>query len=321
MKYIINESQLKLLVEQSNGTSADSCDKNIAKGAGYLNNWRSMDENKRKELLKSIKNAIGQSLSKSKKEYMEWFQHPATIQKFKTPKEREVLKKLPSFLQSINTLKLSYQGPKSAPLARAWVKELSEPTVINYNISQLHDGNDFQGQSIDYSTKHEMGHLIDGFFKKNGVKTYLQTIDTSAPGSYQANYLINDKDQYTRLNVFRGIIGAGPNDNPSLLLNKFMSKVNAGKISSNKFNFSPATSKTTPLSQKNNLQTATEVMKLLADSIIVDGKNNLNIEQLFSNFGINKNGTVFVSFDLIAQLNFTSKDLDKKYYFLKMSPK
>jgi len=42
---------------------------------------------------------------------------------------------------------------------------------------------------------------------------------------------------------------------------------------------------------------------------------------LFSTFGINRGGTVYISFDLLAQLNLTSKDIDKKYYFLKMTPK
>ena len=54
-----------------------------------------MDENKRKELLKSIKNTLDQILNKSKEEYIKWFQHPTTIQKFRNHEEREVLKKLP----------------------------------------------------------------------------------------------------------------------------------------------------------------------------------------------------------------------------------
>jgi hypothetical protein len=271
--------------------------------------------------LTSIKSTIEQTLNKSKEEYIKWFQHPATIQKFKTPEEKEVLKKLPSYLQTINTVRLSFNGSKTQPTAIAWVNPVTEPTVIKYNITQIHDGNDFQGTPLDYTTKHEMGHLIDHFFKKNGVETYQQTIDTSAPGSYVANYLINDKDQYTRLNVLRGIIGAGPNDHPSILLSKFMSQVNSGKITSDKFNFSSASSKTTPLSQKNDLQTTKQIWKILINNILVDGKPELNIGQLFSTFGIEKGGTVYISFDLLSQFNLTAKDVEKKYYFLKMSPR
>jgi hypothetical protein len=318
MKYIIKESQYKLLVEQSNDSSV-SCDKNIAKGVGYLDNWKKMDENKRKELLKSIRSTIEQGLSRSKEEYIKWFQHPVTIQKFRTPKEREVLKKLPSYLQTINTIKLVFQDPPSGQSARAWVTS-NKPTEINYNLSNIHDGNDFQGQSIDYTTKHEMGHLIDYFFEKNGVQTYLQTTDNDTGTGYTANYLVNDQDQYTRLNVLRGIIGAGPNDHPITLLNKFLAQVKSGKITSNKFNFSSISSPT-GISQKNNLQQSDEVMKVLANNILVDSKPNVNIEQLFSNFGLVKNGNVYVSFDLLAQFNLTAKDLDKKYYFLKMTPK
>ena len=321
MKYILTETQLKLLVEQS-GESSLSCDKNVSKGAGYLNNWKSMDENKRKELVTSIRSALEQGLSRSKEEYIKWFQHPATIQKFRTPEEKEVLKKLPEYLQTINTIKLVFQDPPGALSSgvRAWVSNV-KPTEINYNLSNIHDGNDFQGQSIDYTTKHEMGHLIDFFFKKNGVKTYNQTIDTPTQQDYNDNYLINDKDQYTRLNVFRGIVGAGPNDHPVTLLNKFLAQVKSGKITSNKFNFSAISSPTPGISQKNNKEKATEVMKVLGDTILVDGKPATNILQLFSNFGLVKNGNVYVSFDLLAQFNLTAKDLEKKYYLLKMVPK
>ncbi len=319
MKYILTETQLKLLVEQSNDSSV-SCDKNISKGAGYLNNWKNMDENKRKELLKSVRSTLEQTLSRSKEEYNKWFQHPATIKKFRTPEEKEVLKKIPSYLQSINSIKLHFQNPPSGQSARAWVTP-TKPTEINYNLSNIHDGKDFQGQSIDYTTKHEMGHLIDYFFEKNGVQTYLQTTDNDTGTGYTANYLVNDQDQYTRLNVLRGIIGAGPNDHPSTLLNKFLAQVKSGKITSNKFNFSSISSPTPGILQKNNLQQSDEVMKVLANNILVDGKPNVNIEQLFSNFGLVKNGNVYVSFDLLAQFNLTAKDLDKKYYFLKITPK
>jgi hypothetical protein len=321
MKYILTETQLKLLVEQSNGLSAASCDKSISKSAGYLENWKNMDENKRKELLKSIRSSIEQALSRSKEEYIKWFQHPTTIQKFRTPKEREVLKKLPSYLQTINKIKLSFKGPDSFPNAIAWVQYSADPTLVNYNISQIHDGTDFQGDSLETTTKHEIGHLIDSFFQKNGVKTYNQTIDTSTPESHQANYIVNDRDQYARLNVFRGIVGAGPNDHPSTLLNKFMEQVKNGKITSNKFDFSPVVSKTPALTKKNDTPTTTEINKLLKYNIIVDGKPENNMSQLFSNYATERGGTVYIGFDLLSQFNLTAKDLDKKYYTLKMTPK
>jgi hypothetical protein len=319
MKYIIKESQYKLLVEQSNDSSVD-CNKNISKSAGSLNFWNNMDTNKRNELVKTIKPTIGQSLQKSKEEYLKWFQNPLTIKKFRTPKEKEIVKKLPSYIQSINKINLHLKGTNSSPNARAWVNS-KEPNAINYNLSQLHDGTDFQGQSIEFTTKHEMGHLIDYFFKRNGIDAYLQTISTETQDEYNNNYLVNDMDQYSRLNVLRGIVGAGPNDHPTTLLNKFLVQVKSGKITSDKFNFSSISSTSPGITQKNDIANAKEVNKVLTNAILVDGKPNLNIEQLFSNFGLVKNGNVYVSFDLLAQLNLTSKDLEKKYYFLKMVPK
>jgi len=319
MKYILTETQLKLLVEQANESSL-SCDKNVSNVDGYSSVWKSMDPKKRDEIIKSLNNEVNRSLIKSRDEYTKWFQNPATIKKFKTPKEQEILKKIPVFLQSIKRTNYTINGPKSLPNARAWVNN-KEMDLINYNLGQIHNGRDFVGMSIDDTTKHEMGHLIDYFFKNNGVQTYINTTNADEGTGYTTNYLVADSDQYTRLNVFRGIVGAEPNDHPLNLLNKFLAQVKSGKITSNKFNFSAIASPTPGISQKNNAEQAAEVAKLLNQSIFVDGKHNHNIEQLFSNFGLVKNGNVYVSFDLLAQFNLTAKDLEKKYYFLKMTPK
>lgn len=319
MKYILTETQLKLLVEQSNESSL-SCDKNVSNVDGYSSVWKSMDPKKRDEIIKSLNNEVNRSLIKSRDEYTKWFQNPATLKKFKTPKEKEIVKKIPAFLQSIKRTNYTINGPKAFPNARAWVNN-KEMDLINYNLGQIHNGREFVGQTIEYTTKHEMGHLIDYFFKNNGVQTYINTTNADEGEGYAANYLVADSDQYTRLNVLRGIIGAGPNDHPITLLNKFLAQVKSGKITSNKFNFSGIASPTPGISQKNNAEQANEVNRLLYQSIFVDGKNNHNIEQLFTNFGLVKNGNVYVSFDLLAQFNVTAKDLEKKYYLLKMVPK
>ena len=44
-------------------------------------------------------------------------------------------------------------------------------------------------------------------------------------------------------------------------------------------------------------------------AIMVGGKENYNIEQLFSNFAILKNGNIYVNMSEIAQVNSTSKSI------------
>jgi hypothetical protein len=202
--------------------------------------------------------------------------------------------------------------------------KFEEPFVAYEKVDTIRE-NKSQKMLVNFSSTCEQSGLIEiGLrlnFEKNGVQTYLQATDNDTGTGYTANYLVNDQDQYTRLNVFRGIIGAGPNDHPVTLLNKFLAQVKSGKITSDKFNFSAISSPTPGISQKNNMEQATEVRKLLYLSIFVDGKHTHNIEELFSNFGVVKNGNVYVSFDLLAQFNLTAKDLNKKYYFLKMTPK
>ncbi len=60
-----------------------------------------------------------------------------------------------------------------------------------------------------------------------------------------------------------------------------------------------------------SLETAQSVHKLMLNkkAIIVDGKENYNIEQLFSNFAILKNGEIYVNMSEIAQVNLTSKSI------------
>lgn len=304
-------------VEQAEDSSS-SCSVNISKDPEN-NVWKTMDPVKREEKLKEIKVIVDQSVKKSIQEYTTWFNNPLTKKKFKTVFDALALKKLPDFLNKINKVNLSFEGSSHSKNARAWV-DPKEPYTINYNLSQIHDGNDFLGMSIDDTTKHEMGHLIDYFFKNKKVKTYIQTINIDTPESYVENYIVNDADQFTRLNVLRGIINAGPADDPKTLLDKFLIQVQSGKITSNKFNFSAVTL-TTGMSEKNDTKKANEIMDILQKSIFVDKKNNHNIEQLFSNFAFNKGGTIYVSFNLISELNYTSKDINPKYYFLKLSAK
>jgi hypothetical protein len=56
-------------------------------------------------------------------------------------------------------------------------------------------------------------------------------------------------------------------------------------------------------------------------TIMVGGKPSINLSQLFSTFALAAGNDIWVSFDLVAQLNFTSKDAERMYYYLKLSPK
>jgi hypothetical protein len=100
-----------------------------------------------------------------------------------------------------------------------------------------------------------------------------------------------------------------------------MEQVKNGKITSNKFDFSPVVSKTPALTKKNDTPTTKKIWRLLINNLLVDGKQELNTGQLFSNYATERGGTVYISFDLLSQFNLTAKDLDKKYYTLKMTPK
>jgi hypothetical protein len=69
------------------------------------------------------------------------------------------------------------------------------------------------------------------------------------------------------------------------------------------------------------LNTAKSIDSKIGMTIMVGGKPSINLSQLFSTFALANGNDIWVSFDLVAQLNFTSKDAERMYYYLKLSPK
>ena len=320
MKIIILESQLKrVIIEQGEETSDQTCSKSKSASPGAFDMWNSLDENIKRSKVESIKSDIRNVISRCVAEYNTWFSNPGTVAKFKTEKEKSVLRQIPSFLQGVKNINLSVGGPGGRNTVIAWVSNVNM-TTINYNLPMIHNTERYIGSSMYEITKHEMGHLIDYFFTKNGVKTYIQTIDTSSQQEYQDNYLINDKDQYARLSYLRQLVGAGPADSPQVLLTKFMKRVEDGTVTSSKFNMTGIQSKT-PKRTKNDINTAKSINAKIGMTIMVKGKPSINLDQLFSTFALVNGNDIWVSFDLVAQLNLTSRDVEKMYYYLKLSPK
>jgi hypothetical protein len=320
MKIIISESQLRrVIIEQGEETSDQTCGKSKSTSPGAFDKWNSLEDSIKRSKSESIKSDIRNVISRCVTEYNAWFSNPGTVAKFKTEKEKSVVRQIPSFLQGIKNIKLSIGGPGGRNTVIAWVSN-ANMTTINYNLPMVHNTEKYIGSSIYEITKHEMGHLIDYYFTKNGVKTYIQTIDTSSQQEYQDNYLINDKDQYARLSYLRQLVGAGPADSPQLLLTKFLKRVEDGTVTSSKFNMTGIQSKT-PKSTKNDINTAKSINAKIGNTIMVKGRASINLEHLFSTFALVAGNDIWVSFDLIAQLNITSKDVEKSYYYLKLSPK
>jgi hypothetical protein len=320
MKIIILESQLKrILIEQGEETSDQTCSKSKSSAPGAFDKWKSLDDVTKRSRAESIKSDIRNVISRCVTEYTTWFSNPGTVAKFKTEKEKGVVRQIPSFLSTIKNINLSIGGPGGRNTVIAWVSN-ANMTTINYNLPMIHNTEKYIGSSMYEITKHEMGHLIDYFLTKNGVSTYIQTLEIGSQQEYQDNYLINDKDQYARLSYLRQLVGAGPADSGQVLLTKFMGRVEDGTITSSKFNMSGIKSKT-PKKTKNDLNTAKSIDSKIGMTIMVGGKPSINLSQLFSTFALANGNDIWVSFDLVAQLNFTSKDAERTYYYLKLSPK
>jgi hypothetical protein len=278
--------------------------------------WNGISENKKQGLLNKLRSESLGIVKRCINEYKRWYGSEGTKKKFKPNELKIVNSMLGPYLDKITKINLSFTAPK--PTVIAWVNSKDRNTV-NLNVPMIHDTDKYVGPTLYETIKHEIGHLIDLFFKDNKIRTYLDTVDAPTQDSYEQNYAINDKDQFTRLNVLRSYIGAGPADSPSVLMKKFMNKVDEGVITSNYYNFRGGTLSTN--TTKNSNQTAQDINKYLVNKILYKGKPSMNIEQLFATFAFLKGKDIYVNFDLIANLNITSKDLNKKYHYLKLSPK
>ena len=329
----------KLIVEQQKNNAINSGDSFLTCNAStttklantfWSNDFNRLDQNAKNALLEKIKSEISIFLEKSKKEYIVWFSNPKTKSKFKQ-NELEVLNKLVTeYLRSKINIKLF--TTIETPGVIAWVNG-SKLYEINYALPLNHDGKDFI-RSIYETTKHELGHLIDNFLSQNGVKTYITTIVTNTQSLYDANYEINDKDQYARLNVLRGSIDAGPMDNSKTLLNKFLNGVKSGNITSEIYSFSP--SKLEINTKKNDVGQTKSMLMYLNNTIKIGGKRSMNTEQLFATFATKYGKDIYVNFNLLSSLNQTSVSIGSSqnvnnlaenvtdvtgYYYLKLSVK
>ena len=329
----------KLIVEQQKNNAINSGDSFLTCNAStttklantfWSNDFNRLDQNAKNALLEKIKSEISIFLEKSKKEYIVWFSNPKTISKFK-PNELEGLNKLVTeYLRSKINIKLF--TTIETPGVIAWING-GKLYDINYALPLNHDGKDFI-RNIYETTKHELGHLIDNFLSQNGVKTYITTIVTNTQALYDANYVINDRDQYARLNVLRGSINAGPMDNSKTLLKKFLNGVKSGNITSERYSFSP--SKLENNTKKNDVEQTKSMLMYLNNTIIIGGKRSMNTEQLFATFATRYGKDIYVNFNLLSSLNQTSVSIGSSqnvnnlaenvtdetgYYYLKLSVK
>lgn len=317
-KFIITENErnhILNLYEQTSETmdSSVSCDESVGEPLDQTvkDRFNKMSKPEREKLTSALGAKFFEGLNKARRDYVEWFKNPDTIKKFPSLKDKNTLSKVESYLNSINNFNLLLATPKEKREGTtAWVSNL-EPTKINIILPQFYDGINWTNNDSYLTIKHEMGHLIDFYFKKNGLKTYTDTVDTSTTELYQQNYIINDKDQYSRLNVLRGIIGAGPMDDAKTLITKFVNKMKENIIVFPGLSVSVVTSKTQTKKNTNVLANSYYAWFVKHGGIFVNGKDVFNISQLFGNFATKSENSVLVNFNLISQLNIDSANVGK----------
>lgn len=303
-----------------------------------LNFWKNEYSKYTSEEIREFKDdmlkTIDSDVSKLKSEYVKWFNLPSTRKKI-SEENRWVVDELIEHIKSVKCV-VNFKPPKEASdmIINSWgyaPYPKPNPTGRFYiNLYNFWNGKKIGDVHVSTTMRHEVAHIIDYFLRHNGVDAY---IPTHNPEDYQKIYLINDKDQFTRMNVFRRSIGAGPVDSAEVLLNKFMEKVNSGIITSDIFDFSSdirndgvylrlipandlegAGTRSNPNEKDLNkrLRSAKQVYKLMAErgGIILNGKEEYNIEQLFSNMAIINKSHLLIDFESLSGLNKTMVKID-----------
>jgi hypothetical protein len=324
MKHLIH---LSLFESQNSEPVCDYYD-DKKPDSGYFDFWsefKNLNPEQKKAKLEKIKQEISELFTQNKKEYIDWYSHPDTVSKF-TNAEQSVRKNLISSLIPNFKIKLNTSAdPKASEMGKkswGYCSPEKDPFTSYLNLYNFYNGKAQGNKSIKDTIKHEMAHLIDGFLKKNKVLTYIPTHGSNlSQEEYSRIYLINDRDTFSRLNIFRGVINAGPVDTGKQLLDKFISAYKSGKIGSESFTFNGAVDRERNIhilvmkpkyaEKGSSLETVKSVYNLMTakKAIMVGGKENYNIEQLFSNFAILKNGNIYVNMSEIAQVNSTSKSI------------
>lgn len=286
-----------------------------------------------------IETEIRSAIQKAKTEYEAWFSNEGTIGKFKN---KNLIPPLKAYVKSLGAFKTYYDETKTPnKKANAWItgaktkEELNQlkHKTININVFKIYDGTKYTSP-LDQTVKHEMGHIIDRYLTNNGESAYLPTHETFNQEQYQQNYIINDKDQFTRLQVFRTVVGAEPLDNGEQLLDKFLQKYQTGEIKIS--GYTPSKVYLDKVPEKRDAAKAKSAYSYLFQKIIVNGTPSHNISQLFATFSyfqkVNPQdvlATIWTSFDKIGELNITSKDAGanlqteddkKRYVYLQLKP-
>lgn len=325
-RFVITEEErrhIKNLYEQLTNTSGTTTNKDsdeyceVSVGtevpSNVVNRWNQMNPDEKKKKISEISPKLDAAVKKARDEYEAWFKNPDTSKKFPSLFDKTKLMTVSSYIQTIKKINLIFNLPKDKnPGTMGWVSS-NEPTVININVPKFHDGDSFTNSDVYQTIKHEMAHLIDNYLTKIGVKTYNQTVDTSTQELYDKNYIINDKDQYARLNLLRSTIGAAPMDGAKELLTKFMNKVKENVITFPKLDVS--VSKSTQSSQKNNTDLSNAYYSWIEQNggIFVNNSPIHNFSQLFGTFAARGSGnSVLINFNLIADLNITSAKANTK---------
>jgi hypothetical protein len=331
MKHLLNFSGFLF---EDNGSSADQTPctyyQDKQGDSGYKNFWAeysNMSPEEQKTKMKGITAGVLDLLEVIKDEYVKWYSNPATIKKFTQEEDKVRMKLLSEYLPKITCKLHTKPDPNASKMKQAswgWFSAKA-PYIINVALYNFFNGKSTGNKSIKDTIKHEMAHAIDVYFSENGVRAYDATHPPiTTPGEYERIYLMNDKDQFARLNILRGIIKAGPTDSGKQLLVKFLDEAKKGKISSESFDFKGGVSPKGDLyllrmipkrmegvKGKVPLDVAKKVYSSMMNkgAIMVGGKENFNLEQLFSNFGRIINNEIVINMSDIAQLNYSSKNM------------
>jgi len=197
---IVKEYSSKFVMEQTSSNienTSDFCEFNVSNTTG--NTLPPVNQS----LIDTIKNDVKTQISNSVAAYKSWYNKPDTQAKISN---KTLLEELPTFLDTlINKESEIYLTPDSSynPESVAWVKTVNNKDQANtlgndwgkiyINAYQLHDGKKYTLTLYDV-IHHEIGHIIDSFFRVNNQDLYVKTHNEFDQEQYKENYIGKKND-------------------------------------------------------------------------------------------------------------------------------
>lgn len=265
---------------------------------------------------------IKPQLDKVKQYYINHFNNPKTISKFKN---KRLIGTIKQFISTINYDIYVKFYEKLATVTSEY------PSTIFLNVHALFDqtpndfikGNPFSETKTDWKSEgtklydtifHEAAHLIQHKMIDLDEKTMNLLYDKNKVFSDNDNYVESVTETYARIQRLRYVLGLNPKSNGNEIKNKIIELIKLKKIIFPNVEITSPNRNMLKFTKSNVDYVSAELSSLWGFyyEMKIDGTINDDISALFAKFSYAEGNSVFLDFDKLGKMNISVVDNTKK---------